>query len=131
MKNGDSRISKYISNRFVRYDVFCNCNYNSCFHDIVTELYKFPSTQVKDSSVFTNIVVDMKDNDGQNIFAYISDTAAYKLIVYDYKNDDSWVINQANFYPYPTHSNYIVNGVKFTSMDGVLGLALGNDFFFL
>lgn len=69
-------------------------------------------------------MVDIKDPKGEDTFAYIADTAAYKLVVYDLKNDDSWVIDQAYFYPYPTAANFDVNGVKFNFMDGVLGLAL-------
>lgn len=93
---------------------------------IVTETYKFPTSQVKDISLFTNIIVDIKDPKGRNTFAYIADTTAYKLIVYDFKNDDSWVIDQAYVYPYPTESHFIVNGINFDLMDGILALALGN-----
>lgn len=93
---------------------------------LLTESYKFPSSQVKDLSLFTNIVVDVKDSKGRNTFAYIADTTAYKLVVYDFKNDDSWVVDQAYFYPYPNKAHFNVNGVNFDLMDGVLGLALGN-----
>lgn len=93
--------------------------------NFVTEIYPFESSYVKDISLFTNIVVDIKNPDGGDSFAYIADTTAYKLVVYDFKNDDSWVVDQAYFYPYPTQAHFNVNGVYFDFMDGVLGLALG------
>lgn len=83
---------------------------------------------MKDISLFTNIVVDIRDSKGRNAFAYIADTTSYKLVVYDYKNDDSWVIDQAYFYPFPNKAHFVVDGVHFDLTDGVLGLALGNDF---
>jgi len=91
-------------------------------------MYKFPSSQVKDVSLFTNIEVDIRDSKGRNTYAYISDTTAYKLVVYDFKNDESWVVDQAYFYPYPNKAHFKVKGVNFDLMDGVLGLALGNIF---
>jgi len=93
--------------------------------DKIIRTYKFPSSQVKDVSLFTNIAVDIRDSKGRNAFAYIADTTAYKLVVYDYKNDDSWVVDQAYFYPYPNKAHFNINGVNFDLMDGVLGLALG------
>lgn len=90
--------------------------------------YKFPSSQVKDVSLFTNIEVDVRDSKGRNTFAYIADTTAYKLVVYDFKNDESWVVDQAYFYPYPNKAHFKIKGVNFDLMDGVLGLALGNIF---
>lgn len=77
-------------------------------------------------SLFTNIEVDIKDPKGRNTFAYIADTTAYKLVVYDFKNDDSWVVDQAYLYPYPNKAHFKINGVNFDLMDGVIGLALGN-----
>lgn len=90
---------------------------------VKTGKYTFPSSQVRDISVFTNIVVDIKDSKN-NAFAYIADTAAYKLIVYDFQNDDSWVVDQAYLYPYPNKAHFNINKVEFDLMDGVLGLAL-------
>jgi len=78
--------------------------------------------------LFTNIDVDIRDSKGCNTFAYITDTDAYKLVVYDFKNDESWVIDQAYFYPYPNKAHFKINGVDLDFMDGILGLALGNIF---
>ncbi|XP_060851061.1 protein yellow-like [Rhopalosiphum padi] len=93
--------------------------------DRVLKTYKFPSSQVKDVSLFTNIEVDIRDSKGRNTYAYIADTTAYKLIVYDFKNDESWAVDQAYFYPYPNKAHFKIKGVNFDLMDGVLGLALG------
>lgn len=78
--------------------------------------------------MFTNIEVDIRDSKGRNTYAYIADTTAYKLIVYDFKNDESWAVDQAYFYPYPNKAHFKIKGVNFDLMDGVLGLALGNLF---
>ncbi|XP_026816392.1 protein yellow-like isoform X2 [Rhopalosiphum maidis] len=93
--------------------------------DRVLKIYKFPSSQVKDVSLFTNIEIDIRDSKGRNTYAYIADTTAYKLIVYDLKNDESWAVDQAYFYPYPNKAHFKIKGVNFDLMDGVLGLALG------
>ncbi|VVC35639.1 Hypothetical protein CINCED_3A006747 [Cinara cedri] len=92
--------------------------------DKLIKMYKFPPSQVKELSLFTNIEVDIRDPKGRNTFAYIADTTAYKLVVYDFKNDDSWVVDQAYFYPYPNKAHFKINGVNFDLMDGVIGLAL-------
>lgn len=70
-------------------------------------------------------MVDIGDIKGRSTYAYISDTTVYKLIVYDFKNDQSWVVDQAYMYPYPNKGQFNINGVPFPLMDGVLGLALG------
>ncbi|XP_001942648.2 protein yellow-like [Acyrthosiphon pisum] len=93
--------------------------------DRVIKKYKFPSSQVKDVSLFTNIEVDIRDSKACNTFAYITDTDAYKLVVYDFKNDESWVIDQAYFYPFPNKAHFKIKGVDLDFMDGILGLALG------
>ncbi|XP_025201994.1 protein yellow-like isoform X1 [Melanaphis sacchari] len=94
-------------------------------NDRVIKTYQFLSSHVKENSLFTNIEVDVRDSNGRNTFAYISDTTAFKLIVYDFKNDDSWIIDQAYFYPFPNKAHFKINGVNFDLMDGLLGLALG------
>ena len=73
-------------------------------------------------------MVDSRDPKGQYTFAYITDTTAYKLVVYDFKNDESWVVDQAYFYPYPNKAHFRIKNVNFELMDGILGLALGNIF---
>lgn len=93
-------------------------------------MYKFPPSQTKDLSLLTNIEVDVIDSKGENTFAYISDTAMFKLIVYDFKNDDSWVVDQAYLYPYPTYTHFDVEGVTFELTDGVLALALSNVLYY-
>lgn len=70
--------------------------------------------------------MDTRDSNGRNSFAYIADTTAYKLLVYDLKNDDSWAIDQAYFYPYPLQSHFRTDNVDFDLMDGVLAIALSN-----
>lgn len=95
---------------------------------MITGIYTFPPSQIENLSLLTNLEVDVRDSKGANTFAYISDTTAYKLIVYDFQNDDSWVVNQAYLYPYPTYTHFNVEGVTFDLMDGVLGLALSNVF---
>uniref|UniRef100_A0A2S2R7V0 Protein yellow n=1 Tax=Sipha flava TaxID=143950 RepID=A0A2S2R7V0_9HEMI len=92
--------------------------------DKIIRIYKFPPSQIEALSLLTNIEVDVRDSKGANTFAYISDTTAFKLIVYDYLNDDSWVVDQAYLYPYPTYTHFNVEGVTFELTDGVLGLAL-------
>ncbi|XP_050432424.1 protein yellow-like isoform X1 [Adelges cooleyi] len=93
--------------------------------DKIIRSYTFPPEQYKQDSLFTNIIVDFGDQKGRNTFAYITDTTAYKLLVYDFRNDESWVVDQLHLYPYPHKGHFNINGVTFGLMDGILGLALG------
>ncbi|KAK7870495.1 hypothetical protein R5R35_002901 [Gryllus longicercus] len=85
----------------------------------------FPSDVRRLQSLFTNLVLDEAPGGGcDDLFIYITDTAAPGLVVYDVQRDATWRLNHASFWPHPDWSTYEVAGERFTLMDGVVGLAL-------
>jgi hypothetical protein len=87
--------------------------------------FVLPKDQVKDGSFFTNIVVDLENNDcGLDAFAYMSDVWRFGLVVYSLKSNSSWRVEHEFFYPDPMATKFNVNGLQFRWPDGLFGLAL-------
>ena len=70
-------------------------------------------------------MVDTRDNQCRDTFAYIADVGSFKLIVFELQRKASWIVTSNLFYPYPLQGDFNINGVTFDLMDGILGLALG------
>nr|XP_050845756.1 protein yellow-like [Vespula vulgaris]XP_050845757.1 protein yellow-like [Vespula vulgaris] len=89
--------------------------------------YKFPRDQFKDTSLFVTPVVDIRDTNDKcrNTFVYIADVTGFGLLVYDYRYNRSWKIENKLFYPYPSYGTFNINGDTFDLMDGIFALALG------
>lgn len=92
--------------------------------DRLLRRYQIPEDQVKQDSLWSNIVVDIRDNQCNNAKAYLSDVWRFAMIVYDYSNNTSYRFQHHFFLPDPLSSRYELHGVKFQWMDGILGLAL-------
>lgn len=86
--------------------------------------YRLPDDQVKQDSIFTNIVVDIRDGQCDDAYVYITDSWRYALIVYSLQRDQSWRIVNNLFYPDPLASRYTLNGITWRWYDGVFGIAL-------
>ncbi|CAK1584869.1 unnamed protein product [Parnassius mnemosyne] len=84
----------------------------------------FSDEVLRDSSVFTNIVVDIVDQDCNNAYAYIADMGSGALMVYDLRNDMTWRIESPLFQHQQNASVYKVGGVEFFWNDGVSSVAL-------
>lgn len=89
--------------------------------------YRLPKKQVKIGSLFSNIIVDIRGNDCENAYAYLTDVWRYGLVVYSWLQDDSWRISHPFFYPNPLLCKYEVHGVEFRWTDGIFGMALGRE----
>nr|ADX87355.1 yellow-e [Heliconius numata] len=96
---------------------------------LVRSVY-FPRELLRPSSLLTNIVLDDSRSSASrhsstcdSLFAYISDTVAPGIIVYDGRRDNAWRVTHASMYPDPDLGEYDIGGEKFTLMDGVVGLA--------
>ncbi|XP_063618525.1 protein yellow [Cydia splendana] len=95
---------------------------------LVRSVY-FPRELLRPSSLLTNLVLDETRSSARlasncdNIFAYISDTVAPGIIVYDGHRDNAWRVTHASMYPDPDMGEYDINGERFTLMDGIVGLA--------
>ncbi|KAF7995923.1 hypothetical protein HCN44_007030 [Aphidius gifuensis] len=92
--------------------------------DRLIRRYQIPEDQVKQDSLWSNIVIDIRNNDCNNAKAYLSDVWRYAMIVYDYSNDTSFRFQHHFFLPDPLSSRYELHGLQFQWMDGVLGLSL-------
>ncbi|XP_054282709.1 protein yellow-like [Macrosteles quadrilineatus] len=87
--------------------------------------YHIPQNMVADNSLFVTIAVDVRRQDCSDSFAYIADSIAYKMIVFDLNKQEFWRINSVLFFPYPDQSRFNVDGVSFDLMGGIFGLAIG------
>lgn len=86
--------------------------------------YKIPDSQVKQGSLFSNIIVDTREEKCEDTYAYISDVARYGLVVYSSQQNTSWRINHNFFYPDPIASRYNLHDITWRWTDGILGMAL-------
>ncbi|CAH2236796.1 jg8555 [Pararge aegeria aegeria] len=88
----------------------------------------FPRELLRPASLLTNIVLDDSRSNSRhssscdNLFAYITDTVAPGIIVYDARRDNAWRVTHASMYPDPDLGEYDIGGDKFTLMDGVVGI---------
>ncbi|XP_076684761.1 yellow-h isoform X2 [Andrena cerasifolii] len=92
--------------------------------DTLIKKYIIPDDQVKEDSLYTNIVVDIRNEDCGSAVAYASDVFRYGLLVYDLFKDTSFRIQHHFFYPDPLASKYELHGIKFQWTDGIFGIAL-------
>ncbi|XP_030753269.1 protein yellow [Sitophilus oryzae] len=80
---------------------------------------------VKASSFFANIIVDVTKDNCDDAYAYLPDLGGYGVVVYSLKNNDSWRFKHNYFHFDPLNGDFNVGGVNFQWTDGVFGLALG------
>ncbi|VVC35640.1 Six-bladed beta-propeller, TolB-like,Major royal jelly protein/protein yellow [Cinara cedri] len=105
----------------VKLDVF-DLNTNR-----LVKRFVIPKNQTSKDSLFTNIVVEILNDDCEDTYAYMSDVFQYGLIVYNYKEDTSRRINHPYFYPDPLYCQYSIDGIKFNWMDGIFGMCLSPE----
>ncbi|KAK7870497.1 hypothetical protein R5R35_002903 [Gryllus longicercus] len=89
--------------------------------------YVIPEAQTKPGGLFTNIAVDVRAGRCDDAYAYASDVFRYGLVVYSWREDRSWRVENPLFFPDPLASKYDVHGVRFRWTDGVFGLALAPE----
>lgn len=92
--------------------------------DRLLRRYQIPEDQVKQDSLWSNLVVDVRNNDCQGAVAYLSDVWRFALIVYDFAKDSSFRLQHHFFLPDPLSSRYELHGIQFQWMDGIFGIAL-------
>lgn len=86
--------------------------------------YELPEEFIKQDSLYSNIVVDLRDHDCVNVHAYLADVWRFGLVVFNFKLMKSWRITDHLFFPDPLAAAYNVHGVEFEWTDGLFGLAL-------
>lgn len=79
---------------------------------------------IKEDSLYSNIVVDVRDNDCENVHAYVTDVWRFGLLVYSLQRDKSWRVTNHLFYPDPLSAAYKLHDLEFSWTDGIFGIAL-------
>lgn len=97
--------------------------FNLTTDELIRE-YTLKSTDIKDDSFFANIVVDVQADKCDEAYAYLPDLGGFCLVVYSFKENDSWRVNHHYFYFDPLSGNYNIAGVNFQWTDGLFGIAL-------
>lgn len=92
--------------------------------DEIVVSYQLPPDQVKEDSLHSNILVDVRDGVCEDAYAYVSDVWRYGLVVYSLAKNKSWRTTNFNYYPEPKASDFNVFGLNFQWMDGVFGMSL-------
>lgn len=91
-------------------------------NDDLLRRHVLPMGQTKQSSFFANLAVE--DSDCDNTYAYLADLGSPGLVVYSWREQESWRVQHHFFHPDPLAGNFSINGIEFQWDDGLYGLAL-------
>ncbi|EDW64146.1 protein yellow [Drosophila virilis] len=91
-------------------------------NDDLLRRHILPAGQSKQSSFFANLAVE--DADCENTYAYAADLGSPGLVVYSWRDQESWRVQHHFFHPNPLAGNFSINGIEFQWDDGLYGLAL-------
>ncbi|XP_064537625.1 protein yellow [Drosophila montana] len=86
--------------------------------------YELPAAQIKQDSLHSNIVVDVRNNDCLDAHAFVTDVWRFGLVVYSLARHTSWRVTNYNFSPNPTAADFNIHGLNFQWLDGVFGMSL-------
>ncbi|KYN07654.1 Protein yellow, partial [Cyphomyrmex costatus] len=92
--------------------------------DTLIRKFTLPDEQIKQDSLYINIVVDIRNNDCGSAVAYLADVWRYGIVVYDFFKDATFRVEHHFFYPDPLAARYELHGIKFQWTDGIFGMAL-------
>ncbi|KAI8042554.1 protein yellow [Drosophila gunungcola] len=91
-------------------------------NDDLLRRHVLPADQLKQVSLLANLAVE--DSDCENTYAYAADLGSPGLVVYSWKDQESWRVQHHFFHPDPMAGNFSINGIEFQWDDGLYGLAL-------
>ncbi|XP_061387578.1 protein yellow-like, partial [Musca vetustissima] len=91
-------------------------------NDDLLRRHIFPANQVKENSFYANLAIE--DTDCDNTFAYAGDLGNPGLVVYSWKQEESWRVQHHFFHPDPMSGNFSIGGHMFQWDDGLYGLSL-------
>lgn len=86
--------------------------------------YELPSDQVKEESLHSNLIVDIRNGRCQDAHAYITDVWRFGLVVFSLAKGRSWRTTNHFYLPNPSACDYSLNGINFQWTDGVFGISL-------
>lgn len=84
-------------------------------------LYELPPDQVKQDSLHSNIIVDVRNGRCHDAYAYVTDVWRNGIVVFSLAKGRSWRTTHHFFYPNPDASDYELNQLQFAWTDGVYG----------
>ncbi|RZF46763.1 hypothetical protein LSTR_LSTR002626 [Laodelphax striatellus] len=88
--------------------------------------YEVPNDLLVDQiSLLITIVVDNRDGDCKNSYAYVADTTGFQIIVFESATGKFWQFKNKYMFPFPEDGTFQIAGVNFDFMDGILGMAIG------
>lgn len=76
------------------------------------------------NSEFNNIEVDVTSSTCEDAYAYIPDSETYRLLVYSWKTNESFVLTHNYFYFDPLYGDIDLGEVHYQSQKGLYGIAL-------
>ncbi|XP_055372763.1 protein yellow-like isoform X2 [Condylostylus longicornis] len=86
--------------------------------------YNLPPEQIKQESLHSNIIVDIRDGICNDAYAYVTDVWRYGIVVYSLARNQSWRTTNHFYYPTPEYSDFNVYGLNFQWPDGAFGMSL-------
>lgn len=81
-------------------------------------LYELPPDQVKQDSLHSNIIVDVRNGRCHDAYAYITDVWRYGIVTFSLAKGRSWRTTHHFYYPNPEASDYELNQLQFAWTDG-------------
>ncbi|XP_067014898.2 protein yellow [Anabrus simplex] len=108
-------IKKYSKPKIMVYDLTT---------DTLIRTYFLKDDDVTPDSFFANIVVDVSKENCENAYAYLPDFGSSSLVVYSWKQGDSWRVTHHFFHFDPLEGSYRISGIDFQWTDGIFGVSL-------
>lgn len=89
-------------------------------------IYNLPELQVKQDSLHSNIIVDVREGECLDAYAYVTDVWRYGLIVFSLAKKRSWRTVNHLYQPNPIACNYNIDNINFQWTDGIFGITLSD-----
>lgn len=86
--------------------------------------YELPDDQVKQDSLHSNIVVDIRHGQCSEAYVYVTDVWRNGIVVISLAAGRSWRTTNHLYLPNPMASDFTLKGINFQWTDGVFGLSL-------
>lgn len=86
--------------------------------------HEIPQGLVREGSLHTNIVVDIRNGQCQDAHAYVTDVWRNGILVFSLAKMRSWRTTNHLYLPNPHASDYTLHDLNFQWTDGVFGLSL-------
>lgn len=92
--------------------------------DKMLNSFELPPEQVRQDSLHTNIIVDVRDGKCNDAYAYVADVWRYGLVVFSLAQQKSWRTTNHLYLPNPVAADYNLHGLNFQWTDGIFGTTL-------